>query len=70
MFDKLTNEQKETLLKTLALFAVQSNEKVELLESFTKYAAESFDQTVETKMEDGVVIFERKQNKKEKRKNG
>jgi uncharacterized protein YeaC (DUF1315 family) len=63
MFEQLTNEQKETLLKTLVLFAVQSNVKVELLDSFAKFAAQGFDQMIVTKIDGDTITFERKDNK-------
>ncbi len=60
MFNQLTNEQKETLLKAFALFAVQSNGKVEFLEDFAKYAAQGFDMLVETEIKDNVITFTQK----------
>ena len=64
MFNELTNEQKEMLLKALALFAVQSNGRIELLETFAKYAAEGFDLMVDTEITEDTIVFKKKGEKK------
>lgn len=61
MLDKLNQEQKDSLLKTLILFAVNSNKEVQLSERFVKYAGQSFDLTINGDLtedhEDGDRIY-------------
>lgn len=60
MFDQLTETQKENLLKTIVVLALQSNDKVDLVDGFVKYGAEAFDMMVETEISKDVVTFSKK----------
>lgn len=63
MFETLTVEQKEMLLKTVLLFAVKSNDEVSFSEDFIKYGAEAFDYLVKTELENKTIIFTKKGQK-------
>lgn len=63
MFETLTAEQKEMLLKTVLLFAVKSNDEVSFSKDFIKYGAEAFDYLVKTELTDETIILTKKGKK-------
>lgn len=58
MLEQLNQEQKDSLLKALLLFAVNGKGKVQLSEKFVKYAGEAFDLTMDSDFEEVVEGYD------------